>query len=158
MQDGLLDDITGWVQRQETLYSDYFQELWQVKSAITSYSKVSHLIQRQAQLISEYQQGWSAIKKDPHFSTAELGYMANFYTSILDESTRNIGQLTLAIKAFVTQMDDAARLRLIDETSDRIDRNYVQLRRFTQENTLLSLQRAKDGQDLQTIRTLYGIQ
>ena len=35
MAGGLLDDITGWVQDQEDLYGGYYQELWQVKSALT---------------------------------------------------------------------------------------------------------------------------
>jgi hypothetical protein len=34
MTGGLLDDITGWVQQQENLYGEYYQELWQVKSAL----------------------------------------------------------------------------------------------------------------------------
>jgi len=158
MQSELLDDITSWVQQQENLYSEYYQELWQVKSALSAYSKVRYLISRQAQLVKEYQQSWALVRQDPHFSTAEISHIANVYTGILNESLRNIGELTLAIKAFATQMDDAGRLRLIDETGSRIDRNYNDLRRYTQENTLLSLQRAKDQQNLQTIRTLYGLQ
>ena len=158
MQNGLLDDITSWVQQQENLYSKYYQELWQVKSALCDYSKVAYLIRRQSQLIKEYQQSWASVKQDPHFSTTELNHIANVYTGILNESLRNMGQLTLAIRAFATQMDDAGRLRLIDETGARIDHNFSDLHRYTQENTLLSLQRAKDQQDLQTIRTLYGIQ
>ncbi|HMI59455.1 MAG TPA: TraG family conjugative transposon ATPase, partial [Puia sp.] len=158
MQEGLLDDITSWVQQQENLYSEYYQELWQVKSALSEYSKVRYLVSRQAQLVKEYQQSWTLVREDPHFSAAEISHIANVYTGILNESVRNIGQLTLAVKAFATQMDDAGRLRLINETGSRIDRNYSDLRRYNQENTLLSLQRAKDQQDLKTIRTLYGIQ
>ena len=109
-------------------------------------------------MVKEYQQSWTTVRQDPHFSATEISHIANVYTGILNESLRNIGQLTLAIKAFATQMDDAGRLRLIDETGSRIDRNYNDLRRYTQENTLLSLQRAKDQADLKTIRTLYGLQ
>ena len=54
-------------------------------------------------------------------------------------------------------MDDASRLRLIDETSSGIDGNQQDLRAFTQQNALLSLQRAKDEGDILTIQSLYNI-
>jgi conjugation system TraG family ATPase len=157
MTGGLLDDITGWVQQQESLYSEYYNELWQVKTAFSTYSKVTTLIERQAQLVRDYQRAISAVRQDPHFSTAEVSHMLNVYGGILEESIRNTGQLALVINAFVTQMDDAGRLRIIDETAAGIDRNYADLQQYTQQNTLLSMQRAKDEQDIQTIKILYGL-
>jgi conjugation system TraG family ATPase len=153
-----LDDITGWVQRQEDLYSGYYQELWQVKNAFTTYTKVKDMIARPTQLVSDYKRATASIGRDRHFSTAELGYISTVYTGILNASIQNIQQLFLVINAFTTQMDDAGRLRVIDETSAGIDRNYTDLYQFTQDNILLSLQRSKDEQDLQTIRVLYGIE
>ncbi len=58
---------------------------------------------------------------------------------------------------FLTQMDDAARLRTIDETASRIDRNYNAFRSFSQQTTLLSLQRSKDAAEIQSIQNLYGL-
>jgi hypothetical protein len=54
-------------------------------------------------------------------------------------------------------MNDADRLHLIDQTAAGIDRNYADLHEYTQQNSLLSLQRAKDQSDIQTIKALYGI-
>jgi conjugation system TraG family ATPase len=158
MAGGLLDDITGWVQQTEDLYSEYYTELWQVKSALSTYSKVQTMIDKQIALVHEYEEACSSVQRDPHFSAAELTHILNVYGGILNASIRNIGQIKLVIEAFVTQMDDAGRLRIIDQTAAGIDRNYTDLQRFTQENTLLSLERAKDEADIQTIKTLYGIQ
>jgi conjugation system TraG family ATPase len=157
MTGGLLTDITGWVQQQENLYGEYYQELWQVKSALSTYSKTATLIERQVQLVKEEQQDWAAVQQDPHFSVAELSHIGSVYSAILSESSRNIQQIEKVITAFVTQTDDASRLRLIDQTSAGIDGNYQDLRAFTQENSLLSLQRAKDEADLLTIKSLYNI-
>jgi len=157
MTGGLLDDITGWVQQQENLYGEYYQELWQVKSALSTYSKTATLIQRQVALVKEEQQDWAAVQQDPHFSVAELSHIGTVYSAILSESSRNIQQIEKVITAFVTQTDDASRLRLIDQSSASIDGNYADLRGFTQENSLLSLQRAKDEADVLTIKSLYNI-
>jgi TraG P-loop domain len=158
MTGGLLDDITDWVQDQDQLFAAYYQELWQVKSVFTGFSKVTQLIERQAQLVKEYQQATAAVRQDPHFSAAEVAHMLNVYGGILNASIRNGAQLATVIKSFVTQMDDAGRLLIIDETASGIDRNYADLQQYTQQNTLLSLQRAKDEGDIQTIKALYGIQ
>ena len=157
MQQTQLTAITDWVQQQKDLYANYYAELWQVKTAITTYSKVTALIEKQARLISEYKQTYARVQQDPHFSAAEVNHILKVYQGILKESVDNVNQLALVIQALVTQMEDGGRLRIIDAASDRIDRNYSDLQRFTQENTLLSLQRTKDQQDGDMIRRLYGL-
>jgi conjugation system TraG family ATPase len=158
MAGGLLDDITGWVQQEQELFSGYYSELWQVKSALSTYSKVAKLIERQTQLVAAYQQATAAVQRDPHFNAAEVTHMLQVYSGILSASIRNTGQLALVIQSFVTQMDDANRLRIIDETATGIDRNYADLNQYSQQNTLLSLQRAKEAGDIETVKALYGIQ
>jgi conjugation system TraG family ATPase len=158
MAGDLLDDITGWVQQQDQLFAEYYGELWQVKAALTGFSRVAQLIERQAQLVKEYQRVTAAVRQDPHFSAAEVTQMLNVYSGILNASIRNTQQLALVIQGSMTQMEDAGRLRIIDETATNIDHNYSALEQYNQENTLLSLQRAKDEADIQTIKTLYGIQ
>lgn len=157
MAGGLLDDITGWVQQQDDLYSEYYNELWLVKDAFSSYSKVAALIEKQAQLLKDYQQATAAVKRDPHFSPGELTHILSVYSGILDAGIRNTARLGSVIQAFVTQMDDDGRLRIIDQTAADIDSNYSALRAYTQENSLLSMQRGRDEADIRTIKSLYGL-
>ncbi len=157
MQDGLLGDITGWVSQQENLYQTYYQSLWQVKSVFTTYSKVKDLVQRQSQLLQEYTRAQSAIRQDPHFSPGELAHISSVYDGLLNESILNTNQLAQVMGSFLTQMDDANRLRTIDETASSIDRNYSAFRSFSGQTTLLSLQRSKDAAEIQSIQNLYGL-
>jgi hypothetical protein len=157
MAGDLLDDITDWVEQQEQLYGAYYQELWQVKSALNSFSKAATLIDRQAALVREEQRDWAAVQQDPHFTLVELEYIAKVYSGILNESARNVQQISLVIQSFVTQMDDAGRLAIIDETNRSIDDDFSGLRAFTQQNSLLSLQRARDENDVLTIKQLYNL-
>ncbi|HEY4334662.1 MAG TPA: TraG family conjugative transposon ATPase [Puia sp.] len=158
MTGSLLDDITGWVRQQDKLFGEYYSELWQIKPALTTYSKTAALIIRQAQLVKDCQKATAATKADPHLSLAEITQILGVYNAILDAGIRNTARLTAIITASTTQMDDAARLRQIDESAADIARNETALRTCNQQNTLLSLQRAKDAADLQTIKILYGIQ
>jgi conjugation system TraG family ATPase len=157
MQSVQLSGIAGWVQQQKDLYGEYFQELWTVKSALTDYQEVAAILNKQARLVAAYKQATTAMRQDPHFSPAEIGHMERVYDGILGQSIQNLTQLGTVINAFVTQMDDAGRLHIIDATGRQLNESYNDLQRFTQDNILLSMQRCKDQQDGNFIRSLYGI-
>lgn len=158
MQETRLADISDWVQQQKELYDEYYKELWQVKNALKYYSAVKGLIDKEARLIAGYKQAYAAMVRDGHFSADEVGHIAGVYQGILGRSASIVDQLSTVINAFTSQMEDADRLQMINDLSAGIDRNYRQLQEFTQENILLSLQRAKDKQDVNMIKALYGIQ
>jgi len=152
-----LADISDWVQQQKDLYEEYYQELWEVKNALRYYSAVRAIIDKQARLLKGYQQSYAALTRDGHFSAEELEHIGAVYQGILRQSASTVDQLNTVINAFTTQMDDGDRLQIINDLAADIDRNYRQLQAFTQENILLSLQRAKNRQELNMIKTLYGI-
>ena len=158
MQQTQLGDITSWVQQQKGLFSEYYQELLQVKNALTAYDKVVSMIDKQAQLVKDYQTAYAAMQKDSHFSAQEISYIGSVYSGILNQSVENLKQLEMVITALVTQMSDGSRLRIIDGAGARIDKNYSDLHQFTQQNILLSMQRATDANDLQEVELLYGLQ
>jgi len=152
-----LDDIRDWVEQQKDLYGEYFHELGQVKAVITGYHKVKEAIQRQEAIVAAYQQGLGRFRQDGHFSSAELAQMETVFSGILAESEKNVEQLGKAIGVLVWQMTDQERLAMVDEASAGIDRNYRDMIRFTEQNELLSLQRAKDADDYSFLLKLYGL-
>lgn len=152
-----LTDISDWVQKQKDLYDNYYQELWKVKAAIAYYTRVKKIITEQLDLVNAYKKGFALLKQDRHFTAGELGYMYTVYSGILGESVKNLDQIYLVINAFATQMSDAERLRIIDEAASRIDRNYADVKQFTNDNIRLSLQRSKDDNDLFTVKQLYNL-
>lgn len=83
--------------------------------------------------------------------------MQQVYTGILNESLKNIDQVQLVINAFATQMSDAKRLEIIHAAGDNIDQNLADLRQFNQQNIITSLQRAKERNDIDVVKNLYGI-
>ena len=153
-----LEDITNWVQNEWDLFSGYYQELWQVKSALATYGKVVSMIDRQAQLLKQEKAAMDAVKQDGHLSAAEVNYIAAVYAGIVQQSADNIAKLYLVVESFITQMSDGDRLALIDGAAAGIDRNANDLDLFTQQNARLSLERAKDEADINQIKLLYGLQ
>ncbi len=54
-------------------------------------------------------------------------------------------------------MSDAQRLAIITSAANAIERNYADLQQFNTQNIRLSLQRAKDKNDIERVKNLYGI-
>ncbi|MDB5143050.1 MAG: conjugal transfer protein TraI [Mucilaginibacter sp.] len=153
-----LNDISGWLNKEKDLYKDYYQELAQVKTIIADYDEVKKIISQQKQLLSEYQSGYALFSRDKHFSAEEISYMGDIYGGIFQESLRNLDEVMVAVKTFSTQMDDAERIQRIHKAAGGMQTNLDHLHQFNQQNVTLSLARARDGQDQQSVRQLYGLQ
>ena len=153
-----LTEISDWSKKQKELYAKYFDELWKVKNAISSYQAVRDIIKKQVQLVQEYSKAFNLSKQDKNFTADELNYMQKVYTGILDESIKNIDQIQLVINAFATQMTDAKRLEIIHAAGNNTEQNITDLRQFNQQNIIISLQRSKEKNDIDLVKKLYGIE
>ncbi len=158
MSETKLSEISNWVDKQRTLYKDYYEELQKVKGIISYYKRIKEITEKQVHLVEEYKRAFSLFKQDKHFSADELSYIGRVYSGILDESVKNLDQVFLVIHSFATQMSDAKRLEIINAAADRIDENYNDLKAFNQQGILLSLQRAKAKNDVDAVKRLYGLQ
>lgn len=152
-----LTEIADWTQKQKELYSKYYNELWQIKSAITYYKRIKDLTEKQVAIVDEYKWSWNLFKQDKHFTADELDYIGKVYSGILDESVKNLDQILLVVNSFKTQMSDAKRLEIINAAADKMDTNYSDLKQFNTQNIKLSIQRAKSLDEVTTLKELYGI-
>lgn len=152
-----LTEIGDWVEKQRTLYAKYFDELWKVKAALAYYQRVKDIIEKQVQLVGEYKGAWTLFKQDKNFTTDELDYIGQVYNGILEESVKNLDQLYLVINAFATQMSDAKRMEIINAVDDKLNENLGDLREFNNQNKVVSLQRASDKGEIETVKRLYGL-
>jgi hypothetical protein len=153
-----LDGITDWVTKIRDLYDEYYKELATVKDIISGYEKIKSLVDMQARIVSEYQRSYALFKQDKHFSARELDFMFNVYSGILDQSLKNLDQALLVVNALATSMTDAQRMNIINSASSGMQKNYDDLRRFNNQNVQLSLQRGAEAGDIETVKSLYGLE
>jgi len=152
-----LNNINGWLGKEKALYQQYYKELATVRTVIADYDEVKRIISEEKELLAEYNNANSLFRQDKHFSTAELNQMTIVYGGILQESARNLQEVVTAVTAITTQMKDAERLLLIHHATAGMQQNLNDLRQFNNNNVQLSLARAKDEQDKQQVKTLYGL-
>lgn len=152
-----LKEISEWTQKQKELYQQYFDELQKVKRVINDYQRVKNMMQLQLNMVDQHKRMWNTIRSDGNFTAGELTYMSRVYEGMLNQSLANVRQLTTVISNNSTKMSDGKRLEIINETAESMQRNYDDLRRFNNENALLSLSRTKEKQDTDRVKRMYGI-
>lgn len=153
-----LTEISDWTEKQKNLYSQYYDELWKIKSAIAYYKRIKDLTAKQVAIVDEYKWAWSLFKQDKHFNIDELNYMEKVYTGILEESINNLDQILLVISSLKTQMSDAERLIIINKAADQMDANYTDLKKFNSQNISTSIQRANSLDETARLKEIYGIE
>lgn len=152
-----LTEIAEWTEKHRQLYKEYYDDLWKVRNTISSYQRTKQILERQVRLVEEYKRVWNIIKQDDHFTKHELEYMYRVYSGIMNESVRNLDQILVVVNSFKTQMSDAKRLEIINKCGEEIERNYYDLKKFNNQNIQLSINRAKDGHEIETVKQLYEI-
>jgi hypothetical protein len=152
-----LNQISQWAEKQRKLFSEYYTELQKVKSIIATYQRVKQVIKEQSEMVDEYKRAYSLFRRDNNFSPEELKYMADVYSGMVNQSVDNLNEILLAINSFSTQMDDAARLAIIDRAAKKIESTISDMRQFNNRNLQLSLLRAQSKGDLQDVKKLYGL-
>jgi len=153
-----LAEISGWSAKQKDLFSQYYQELWEIKTVVAYYSRITELTQKQVALVNSYHRAWALLKEDKHFSADELAYMTRVYSGILQASVDDLDHILLVINGNKTQMTDAKRMEIVNKAADHMDSNFSDLEQFNSQNELLSLQRAQDENEVITLKKYYGME
>ena len=151
-----LEEIRDWVEEHRKLYEDYFQELWKVKDAISTYYRVKEIIDKQLLVVKEYKSAWTLLQQDTNFTPDELKVIYATYSGMLQQSLKNLDGLFLVVNAFVTQMPDGKRLQFIQEAGNGMDQILGDLREFNQQNKMISLQRGVERGEVERVKKLYG--
>jgi hypothetical protein len=152
-----LKEIAEWSDKHRELYRKYYDELWTIKNSLATYQRIKQIVERQAKMVGAYKVAWDRVSKDKNFTQAEIDYIHGVYSGMLSESVRNVDQLVLLVKSYKVQMTDAQRLRIISETADRIEKNFIDLLQFNIQTGELSLSRARSQSEIEKVKKLYGL-
>jgi len=152
-----LGEITDWVQKQKDLYDKYYTELSDIKQIIADYEKVKKITQLQQKIFSMYKSSFNLLRQDKNFSPDEIDCMYKIFSGLVSESVRDADGVLTVVSAFVTQMDDAGRIKIIDAVENDMQKIFDDLRQFTSEQIQLSMQRALEKNDAESVKKLYGL-
>jgi hypothetical protein len=140
-----------------SLHEAFLDGLLMVSPTVRKYPRVTDILNDQAALISEYHSAYSSFKQDKHFDPDEIGYMLTVYNNLVSASLKNLDDLSMVVSDSKLRMSDAERLAAIDRIYTGGHSQLAFLRSFNDQNYRVALQRAREANDQQTIKSLYGI-
>ncbi len=140
-----------------SLHKNFLDKLLEVSPVVKNYKKIPDIIGYQLDIVHEYKIAFNRFTKDKNFDVKELQYFSKVYSNLVNESLKNIEVLVNVVTANKLSMSDDERLGAIDQLFGDMQDKLSFLRYFNKSNTLLALQRAREKNDLQTMRQVYGI-
>jgi len=137
------------------LHSAFLNSLMAVSPEVRKYGRIADIIANQASIVSEYKSAWKQANASGHFSAQELLYINGVFTSLLNQSVDNLTNLANVITAGNLRMSDAERLQAIDGIYSDTQNKLVFLRDFNNKVAILALQRQKEQNEFNNLKTLY---
>lgn len=140
-----------------SLHKAFLDGLMEVSPAVRNYRRVADITNYQIILVKEYRKAYERFRQDNNFNADELAYLGRVYDNLFKESLRNLDELLTVITAGKARMSDDERLQAIDRIYADMQDKLTFLRHFNNNTTILAVQRAKERNDAQAIRKIYGL-
>jgi hypothetical protein len=151
------DNIKSIAEGNFNLHQAFLDALLAVSPVVRDYVKVVNIINNEAELVKEYQAAKGYFGSGGKFSSGELDYLNTLYGNLLNGSLRNLEELTMVLTAGEMRMSDAERLAAIDRVDRDMTDKLTFLRSFDNNAAILAGQRALDENNINTMRSLYGV-
>lgn len=150
-------DIKNIAEGNFNLHKLFLDGLLAVSPTVKNYQKVVDIINTQQQIIKEYKSASRLFNSGNIFSTQELDYIGQIYNNLFNLSLKDLDELAMVMTDSELRMSDAERLSAIDRIDKGMQDKLSFLRSFNNNTSVQALQRAREQNDIGTIRSLYGI-
>ncbi|WP_426092860.1 TerB family tellurite resistance protein [Flavobacterium sp. DSR3-2] len=140
-----------------SLHETFLDALMQVSPTVRKYKRVGDIIHYQVLLVKEYKAAFNRFRNSGNFNPEEIAYLEKVYSKLFKESIRNLDELTSVISANTLRMSDDERLAAIDKVYADMQDKLSFLRNFNNNTSVLGIQRTKERNDINAMRSIYKI-
>lgn len=138
------------------LDKDYLNSLKQVSPVVKNSPKVKEVLVYQLSITSDFRKFLEACRKDENLTLDEVHYIEDVYQNMLNECEASIDELTVITTAGEAEMKDDERLLRLDKVHDDMQDKYAFTQDFISGTRLLSLERAKEKNQINGSKNLYA--
>jgi DNA repair ATPase RecN len=137
-----------------SLHKTFLDALMQVSPAVKNYKRVAEIVEYQISIVKESRNGMNRFIKSGNFSGQEINYFEKVYGNLLNQSLRNLDELTMVITADKLRMSDDERLKAVDDIYEQMQDKLLFLRNFNTTSNVLALQRSKEKKDVYVSKSI----
>ena len=140
-----------------SLHKTFIDGLMQVSPIVRKYKRIGAIANYQMLLVKEYKDDLKRFKNSSLFNEKEIQYIEKVYANLFKQSLRNLDELTMVVTANKLRMSDDERLESIDRIYLDMQDKLLFLRSFNANTSVLSVQRSKEQNDVNSLRELYKV-
>ncbi|MBB6108680.1 hypothetical protein SAMN05421821_10285 [Mucilaginibacter lappiensis] len=137
------------------LHSVFLDALLQVNPEVAKYARVADIIADEANILTEYKKAYKRFQASGHFNADELDYLAKVYAQLTNAALNDVNNLVTVITASKLRMSDDERLSAIDRIYASSSDKLSFLRDFNRRTSILALQRQKEQNEVNNLKSLY---
>ena len=139
------------------LHKLFLEGLLEVNPAVKNYKRVADIISYQLRIVKEYKNAFNRFKQGGWFNTDEIDYIGKVYGNLFNLSVKNLDDLFTVITSSKLRMSDDERLAAIDKIYADMQDKFSFLRSFNNSNSVLSLQRLKESNEIKKLQQYYNL-
>ena len=139
------------------LHRDFFGSLEIVNPKIKTYTRVADIIAYQVRIVKNISTTIKNLKESGQFNTNELDYSKAVFENLLDECVKNVDELYLVITSGALQMTDDDRIKRIDQLYTDMQDKYSFCQSFSEEHSVLAMQRLGEQLEIKFSKQLNGV-
>nr|WP_067054214.1 hypothetical protein [Mucilaginibacter sp. L294] len=140
------------------LHSTYFNSLKAVNPEVAKYPRVADILSLQEKTRLLCQSGKTKASEAKEFTSEQKDYFNRVYGRLNSNCLQTLNELEAITTSGKLEMKDDERLQRIDRLYAESQSQYGFAKSFGNDILLLIAEKTKEQNDLQTARTLYGIQ
>jgi hypothetical protein len=140
------------------LHSAFYSSLQAVSPTVANMAEVAEIIDLEASMLSQFSCKLSGYRGSTWLQPAEVNYINQLYTGIVNNGVELLAALTSLTTGGELSMSDGERMSRIQELDRDTKRQYRLVQTFTNQTDLLTVQRQQEGNDISTLKGIYGIQ
>jgi len=138
------------------LHDLFLNSLLEVSPTVRNYKRIADIISLQLRIVKEYQTASKQFRASGLFDGNELNYISSVYSNLFNQSVKNLDVLATVITSGQLRMSDDERLNEIDGVWKNIFDQFSFLKDFNNKTKVLALQRAREKNDVEVMKTLVN--
>lgn len=153
-----LNTIQNIKQGDFDLHRDFINSLSNVNPKVRSYKRVADIIAYQLRIVKETKTAISNLKESSQFNPEELDYSKAVFERLLSACLQSMDELFLVITSGELQMKDDERIKRIDGLYLDMQDKYAFCKSFSEECSVLAMQRLVEKGEINLSKRLNGLE
>lgn len=140
------------------LHQDFINSLSVINPKVKSYARVADIIAYQLRIIKNVSTTIRNLKESYQFANGELDFCKTVFERLLEESLKNLDELFLIVTFDELQMKDDERIKRIDQLYLEMQHKYGFCQSFSDECSVLAMQRLSEQAEIKLSKKLNGLE